>query len=137
MYEKIQWEGIQLIWVVMGIFGAAIGLGSLPRMTRKQLWTAVASGIVFSAMAPQWANHAYVHWLPTWVNASGAPLPSFMSGTIAFVFGIGGMFIVPGIIVFWQGFSTDPWGWFHKLMDAINRARGIPVPPDSDHKEQQ
>ncbi len=134
MSDKIQWEGIQLIWVVLGIFGAAIGLGSLPQMNRPQLWTAVSSGIVCSAMAPQWANHAYVYWLPTWINSSGDTLPSFMSGTIAFVFGIGGMFIVPGIIVFWQGFQDNPWGWFSKIMDAINRMRG--VPPDRDHKEQ-
>lgn len=117
MQEKIQWEGIELIWVVLGIFGAAIGLGSMPKMNRPQLWTAVASGIVCSAMAPQWANYLASKWL-------AMTLPSFMAGTIAFVFGIGGMFIVPGIIVFWQGFQNDPWGWFHKLMDAVNRVRG-------------
>lgn len=132
MQDKIQWEGIQLIWVVLGIFGAAIGLGSMPKMNRPQLWTAVASGIVCSAMAPQWGNHIYKYWL-----ASGSDLPSFMTGTIAFVFGIGGMFIVPGIIVFWQGFQENPWGWFNKIMDAINRVRGIAPPPDRDHKEQQ
>jgi len=133
--HKLAWEGIELVWVVLGFFGAAIGLGSIPQMSRPQLWTALMSGVVLSAMAPQWANFIARHMMPSWVDPITLLLPSFMTGSIAFVFGIGGMFIVPGIIVFWREFGINPWGWFTKILDLINRARGITPPPEDkgDH----
>lgn len=114
----LSWEGIQLVWVILGFIGAALGIGSMPTMTRKQLITAMLSGLVAAALAPQWAAHLYGRWF------GPEPIPPFMNNTIAFFFGIGGMFIVPGAIVFWQNFRNNPLGF----IDWI-RGKGPPPPP--------
>lgn len=108
--DKLTWEGIDLIWVILGFLGAALGLSRMPPMNKWQLFTALISGVVFAAFAPQIL-------LLIWAA------PPVIRNITAFVFGIGGMFIVPGIIVFWQAFATDPWGWFTRILDIIDRVR--------------
>lgn len=119
---KWSWEGIELIWVVLGFLGAALGVSRMPPMNKWQLMSSLVSGIVLASQAPQWAAFFYLKW-------TGAAIPAFMNNTVAFFFGIGGMFIVPGVIVFWQEFGKDPWG---AIMRLVNLVRGKPtLPPDS------
>lgn len=119
------WEGIKLIWVVMGFIGAALGVSTLPPMGPKQLFFAATSGIVCAAFAPQWAGFMYLRWM-------GDPIPAFMNNTIAFIFGIGGMFIVPGLITLWRGFKDNPWGWVQKIAELFGYSKkGPPPPPDT------
>lgn len=117
--QRWSWEGIQLIWVVLGIFGAALGIGSMPPMSARQCWTALGSGIVFAGLGPQWADHTYIHWLPTWVNPTHTPMPDFMLGSIAFICGVGGLFLIPLIIAFWR----DPRGFFVSAIQLITTSR--------------
>lgn len=115
------WEGIQLIWVVLGIFGAAMGIGAMPPMTKKQCWTALGSGVFFASYGPQWMNYGFIHWVPAWINAGHDPMPSFMLGSVAFVCGVGGLFLIPGILAFWRdpkGTVLDIW----RAVTTLNRA---------------
>lgn len=107
------WGGIQLIWVVLGILGAAMGIGSMPPMSTKQCWVALGSGVFFASYGPQWASYAFVHWIPAWLNPAHDPMPSFMTGSVAFFCGVGGLFLIPGVIAFWKNpreFVRDVWG---------------------------
>ena len=111
---KFSWEGIDLIWVILGFLGSALGISRMPPMNKWQLFTALIAGVVISAMAPQVLILA-------WPTA-----PDVVKNITAFFFGIGGMFIVPGAVVFWQGFATDPWGWVTRILDLIDRVRRTP-----------
>lgn len=117
---KLSWEGIQLVWVVLGLFGAALGVGTLPPMTTRQCWVALGSGLVFAAYGPLWVNHAFQHWVPAWANPTQAAVPSFMLGSAAFICGVGGMFLVPAILSFWR----DPRAFAVRAWEFIKLARG-------------
>lgn len=130
--DGLSWQGIELIWVVMGFIGAALGIGSMPPMSRRQMWVAFLSGLFFAAMAPQWADWGFQQW--AWANPMHEPMPRFMGNTLAFFFGVGGMFLVPGMIAFWR----DPWGVIDKLLTIIDRLRGKAPPsppPDSESRQ--
>jgi hypothetical protein len=105
--DRLSWEGIQLVWIVLGLFGAALGIGSLPEMSKKQCWVALGSGLVFSAYGPMWIAWGVNHWV------TAEPMPPFMLSSTAFICGVGGMFLVPTIISFWQdprAFLVHAWG---------------------------
>ena len=54
----------------------------------------------------------------------GFALPGKLIHALAFVFGIGGIFIVPGIIVLWRGFATDPLAWWDNITSRLPRRPG-------------
>lgn len=124
--SKWSWEGIQLLWPILGLIGAALGIGSLPPMTHRQLWTALLSGVVAAALAPQWAAHIYLRWF-------GAEIPPFMNNTIAFFFGVGGMFIVPAVIVFWKTMRDNPFALIDWLRGRGGAPPASPPPGPGDH----
>jgi hypothetical protein len=123
---NLSWEGIQLVWVIMGVIGAALGIGAMPKMSNRECWVALGSGLVFSGYGPQWANHAYVHWAG-WVNPAHDPMPNFMLGSVAFVCGVGGLFLIPAILAFYR----DPRGFISKVLQLI---KGVKVPPLEDEE---
>lgn len=129
MGEKLSWEGIELIWVVLGLLGAFLGISRMPPMTKGQIISAYISGIFFSTQAPLWLDWAYVRWTPLWMNPEHAHLPAFMNNGFAFFFGIGGLFIVPGFIVFWQAFGKDPWSAVARVVNVL-RGKSTPTLPD-------
>jgi hypothetical protein len=118
-HQRWSWEGIQLIWVVLGILGAALGIGSMPPMSKKQCWTALGSGCIFAGLGPQWLNHAYMYWFPTWINPAKTEMPGFMLGSFAFVCGVGGLFLIPAIVAFWK----DPRGFLVSIVEFVTTAR--------------
>ena len=120
--DKFQWEGISLISVVLGFVGACLGISYVPPMTAKQLAAALVSGIICGALLPS-AVAAGLLGVMSWT------VPTVMDRILALFFGIGGMFIVPGSIVFWQSASKNPmlvWDWM--------RGKGPPPPPDEGAK---
>jgi hypothetical protein len=119
--DKFSWEGISLLWVLLGFIGAALGIGSMPEMTKKQLWTALGSGVVCAALAPSVVPEL-IGW---WRVAPVVPLPGPIGNLLAFFFGIGGMFIVPGCIVMWSSWKKNPWA-------VVNWIRGRGQPPSGD-----
>lgn len=123
--SSVSWEGINLVWLIMGLVGACLGVSYMPPMSKKQLAGAMASGVVFAALAPQWAGHYYLKWM-------GEPIAHFMNNTVAFVFGIGGMFIVPCIIVFWTDFRDNPWGFIEWIRGRARAPSRKPLPDDEE-----
>ncbi len=117
--DRFTWEGIQLIWVILGFIGAALGISSMPPMSKRQLVAALAAGVVCAALIPQ-VSAELLAWLR---STPTVPLPSGVNNVLAFFFGIGGMFIIPGAIVFWRSFQTNPFF----IIDWV-RGKGPPPP---------
>lgn len=113
MIDWLGEAGIKLAWLVFGAVGALLGISYTPAMTSRQMIAALLAGISCASLAPQGV-------LAVWPS-----LPPFAQGAIAFAFGIGGMYIVPGLLALWRAFAENPWS-------AIDRMRGNrpqPVPP--------
>lgn len=104
-----EWQGIKIASLVFGLVGAALGISYTPEMTKRQMAAAVLAGITCAGLCPQIVEQWY-HLSP------------IANNLLAFVFGIGGMFIIPGLLTLWRGFSQDPWAW-------LDRLRGNSPPP--------
>ena len=100
-------SGVKVVALVFGFIGAALGITYTPEMTRRTAFAAMIAGVVCGGLGPEAVQALFT-----------APLPMTVKNLIALVFGIGGMFIVPGFIAIWQGFAKDPWGF-------IDRIRGL------------
>jgi hypothetical protein len=111
------WEGISLMSVVLGFIGAVLGVSYMPAMGTKQLAASLVAGVVCAALMPSLVASALA-------SAFGWTLPIMGHHVLALFFGIGGMFIIPGAIVFWQTAAKNPlgvWDWI--------RGKGPPPPP--------
>lgn len=102
MGEKLTFEGINLLWLIFGLIGAALGISYMPPMTKARMAAALVAGIACAALFPQLAAALYQTWFTT-------PIPPAINNTFAFLFGILGMFIIPGIIVIGEKFMENPW----------------------------
>jgi hypothetical protein len=100
--DKLTFEGINLLWLIFGLIGAALGISYMPPMTKGRMAAAIFAGLACAALFPQLAAHYYQTWFTT-------PIPPAINNTFAFVFGVLGMFIVPGIIVIGEKFQANPW----------------------------
>lgn len=96
--------GVKLVSLVFAFLGAALGITYTPEMTKRLAFAALLSGMLCGSFGPEVVNY----FLAT-------PLRPVLNNAIAVIFGIGGMFIIPGLMTFWRGFGTDPWGWLDKL----------------------
>jgi len=94
--------GVKVVSLVFGAIGAALGIAYSPQMTRREMFAALLAGLVCASIMPQ----VLLHYLA---------LPGWASNAAAFIFGVGGMFLVPGLIALWRGFAANPWG----LLDWI------------------
>lgn len=100
--KELSWQGFELLTAVLGFIGAALGISYSPPMTKKEMFAALLAGVVCAVLGPQLAMQIYT-------------LPPIVNNALAFIFGIGGMFIVPGLLAIWRGFASDPWAWLDKL----------------------
>ena len=107
-------SGVKVVALVFGFIGAALGIVYTPEMTRRTAFAALIAGIVCGGLGPELLQSFIV-----------APLPTIIKNVVALVCGIGGMFIVPGVLSISQGFAKDPWGF-------IDRIRGLRGPKDGD-----
>lgn len=105
--------GLSISVLFFAILGGALGIAYSPPMTRGQVLAALGSAILFGGLGPE-------------VVGSFWTLPPVLENACAALFGIGGMFIVPGLIVAWREFSSNPWGF-------IDRLRGVAKPPGKDN----
>lgn len=126
--EKLTWEGIDLIWVVLGFVGAALGIAYMPKMEKSQLTAALLAGIMCAALGTPLADAAYISMAPQWMNVDHGHLPKIINNAMAFFLGIGGMFIIPGVIVFWRYGARNPF----VIFDWI---RGKGPPPSVDNSD--
>lgn len=89
--------GIKVVWLVFGFIGAALGVRYSPPMTKADALTALLAGVVCSGFGPPLLN-AWIGW----------HLPPIVENLIAWVAGICGMFVVPGILNMGRSFAADP-----------------------------
>lgn len=104
-FEK---AGFDLLTIVFGGIGALLGITYSPPMTKKEMVAALIAGFACAALGPE-------------LVAQFITLPAKVNNALGFLFGLGGMFIVPGLLALWRGFAVDPWGF-------IDRIRGIKKP---------
>lgn len=103
-------SGVKVVALVFGFIGAALGISYTPQITKKAAVAALASGIVCGGLGP-----SLLAWAFNW------HLPATADNALAFVCGVGGMFIIPGLIAAWQGFAHDPWGFIDRLRGIAKR----------------
>lgn len=100
-------SGIKIVSLVFAFIGAALGISYTPEMTKRTAFAALLSGVVCGALGPE---------LIAW--GFGWKVPLLINNIFSFICGIGGMFIVPGILMAWRGFATDPWAFIDRLRGA-------------------
>lgn len=100
--KDFSFQGFELIAAVLGFIGAALGISYSPPMTKKEMFAALLAGVSCAVLGPALASQVYA-------------LPPIVNNALAFIFGIGGMFIVPGLLGLWRGFSVDPWAFIDRL----------------------
>lgn len=105
-------SGVKVVSLVFAFIGAALGISYTPEMTKRTGFAALIAGIVCGALGPE-----LIAWGFNW------KLPIIINNIFAVICGIGGMFIIPGFIIAWQGFAKDPFGF-------ADRLRGISKPVD-------
>ncbi len=101
--DAIAAAGIKVVWLVFGFIGAALGVRYSPTMTKADALTALLAGVVCSGFGPP--------LLTTWF---GWHMPPVVDNAIAFVCGIFGMFVVPGILNMGRAFVADPIAFIAK-----------------------
>lgn len=96
------WAGFELIASVLGFIGAALGISYSPPMTKKEMFAALLAGLVCGVLGPQLVSQLY-------------QVPPIVNNALAFIFGLGGMFIIPGLLAMWRGFAVDPWSFIDRI----------------------
>lgn len=91
-----------MIASVLGFIGAALGISYSPPMTKKEMFAALLAGLVCGVLGPQLVSQLY-------------QVPPIVNNALAFIFGLGGMFIIPGLLAMWRGFAVDPWSFIDRI----------------------
>lgn len=107
--ENAQWAGIKIVYLIFGFFGSALGLTFTPVLTKRLAVSAILAGLFCGAFGPELVTFLY-----------DKPIPKLLTNFMAAIFGMGGMFIVPGILKVWEVFRDDPFGW----LDRVRNLRG-------------
>lgn len=96
--------GVKVVTLVCAFIGAALGISYRPQVTPRVAIAALVSGVVFGGYAPSLIEFAF-----------NLKMPITISHMAAVVCGIGGIFVVPGIIAIWQSFFADPFAFLDKV----------------------
>lgn len=107
--------GVKVVSAVFALIGAGLGITYSPPLTKKLALGALLAGLVCGALGPEFAAWALAKSL-----GIATPLPLLANNALAVIFGIGGMFIVPGLVKFWQAFGADPFGWLDRMRGKKN-----------------
>lgn len=117
--KTLEAGSITVVAVVFGVIGAALGIAYTPEISRRQAVAAMVSGLVGAFIfAPLVLHLVKLNPAPMWAVAG-----------LGFFFGVGGMFIVPLIVMFWSRLAKDPTGFIGKVLDFIEQMRGRRPPP--------
>lgn len=100
--------GIKVVSLVFGFIGAALGVRYSPTMSKADALTALVAGVVCSGFGPP--------LLSAWF---GWHMPPVVDNAIAFVSGIFGMFVVPGILNVGRSFVADPIAFITKARATL------------------
>lgn len=100
-------SGIKVVSLVFAFIGAALGISYTPEMTKRTAFAALIAGVVCGALGPE-----LIAWGFSW------KLPILINNIFALICGVGGMFIIPGLLTLWRGFAADPWAFFDRFRGA-------------------
>lgn len=100
--DGLSFEGIRLITIILGFVGAALGISYTRQMSKRDQWAALLSGVAMCMLIPQ----ASSDWWHSHYNEEMSPA---INNIVAFLSGLFGMFIVPGLLVIGEKFKTNPW----------------------------
>lgn len=117
-WETVSYFGVKLVSFVFGVVGTLLGIANAPTLTRRESWAALLSGCTVGPMAAEVFIWACQRW-------GGFTPPMIVYGVVAVIFGIGGMFIVPGILNLWRSFRDDPRAFIANAV-ALITFRGKP-----------
>ena len=95
---------MKVVAPVFGFIGAALGISYTPEITKRTAFAALIAGVVCGGLGPEGVQALFT-----------TPVPKVVKNVIALICGLGGMFIVPGLLVAWKGFATDPWAFIDRL----------------------
>jgi len=101
--------GITLFMLVFGVLGAMLGVAYSPQLSGRQMVAALLAGLACAMIFPQLLGAVGEEF--GWKLLTLAPVKNGM----AFLFGIGGMVIVPGLIAAWHDFWRDPGGTIQRI----------------------
>lgn len=101
-------SGMKIVWLVLGFIGAALGIRYSPPMSKGDAIAALGAGVVCAGFGPP----LFAFWF-SW------KLPPVADNALAFVCGILGMFVVPGILSVGREFAANPWSFFDKLRSVF------------------
>lgn len=110
--------GITLFMLVFGVMGAILGVAYSPQLTGRQMVIAVIAGLACAMIFPQIA--AAVGEQLAWKFLTVAPVKN----GLAFLFGIGGMVIVPGLLNAWTEFWRDPAAFIQRVRGWFGKGQG-------------
>ena len=102
LVDHLASSGIELLWLIFGFVGAVLGVSYMPPMSHWQKFSALLSGLACAALGPQLAAPWYQGFVTT-------PMLPAVNNAFAFILGILGMFIVPGILVIGKKFQENPF----------------------------
>ena len=94
--------GFKVGLAVWSMFGALLGAGYAKDITPRLAAMVLLSGLACGSLAPEGVQIVATKFF------GFDHFPGVVSNGLAFIFGIGGMSIVPGVAKLWQDFRDDP-----------------------------
>lgn len=120
--DEITYNGMKLMHLIVGTAAAVVSLWFLPRFETKSLGATITCGMFCALLFTPLAMWGYAVYFSTEVKA--VKVPVVVENVLAATFGIGGVYIIPGITWAWKSVRDNPWGFF-----AWIRSGGRTPPP--------
>ncbi len=123
LVDDVAYNGMKLTHLIIGTAAAGVSLWFLPKFETKALGATVSCGMVCALLLTPFSMWAYITYFST--ETHKATVPIAVENVLAAGFGIGGVYIVPGVAWAWRSVRDNPWGFF-----AWIRSGGKTPPPD-------
>lgn len=117
--EAVGLTSITIMNIFFAIVGAALAVTYQPTLTRRMAWGALLSGAVAGCLLPKTTLMILNIWWPTLV------FPELLMYLLAVVYGILGMFLVPGVITIGQQIQQRPGVVVDWTFSFVDRLRGV------------
>ena len=104
-------DGLAIMPTVL--VGAALGISYTADITKRTAFAALIAGVACGALGPE-----LIAWAFNW------KLPIIINNIFALICGIGGMYVVPGLLTVWRGFASDPWAFLDRLRGISKKGDG-------------
>lgn len=120
--DGLDFGGLRLLHLVLGMMGAGASLWFLPQFTVKLLGATVTCGVFCATVGTPFLSWAFAAYYK-------APLPGPAENVLAFALGVVGVYLIPVALAGAAAFRQNPWGFVAWIRGG---ARGAPPPPPAD-----